>query len=170
MREDREAAEVAVDAGSRAEFVAPEGGELVFPSGQAPAVPEVTVHEDADAFAGDVGPTGQGADVAAEAQSALHAPEALAVPTFQPPISLIVRTLSGYRGRTRTKLWQEKHAVPLTAAAKGKKLYAVLDKTGKFKDIQTYKRAHGSDIKRKRSRSEFVVLTAGTSQRVLIRY
>jgi hypothetical protein len=25
----------------------------------------------------------------------------------------------------------------------GKKLYAVRDKTGKFKDIQTYKRAHG---------------------------
>jgi hypothetical protein len=31
----------------------------------------------------------------------------------------------------------------------GKKLYAVRDKEGKFKDIQTYKRAHGSDIKRK---------------------
>jgi len=29
------------------------------------------------------------------------------------------------------------------------KLYAVRDKTGKFKDIQTYKRAHGQDIKRK---------------------
>ena len=34
-------------------------------------------------------------------------------------------------------------------SSKGKKLYAVRDKTGKFKDIQTYKRAHGSDIKRK---------------------
>lgn len=32
---------------------------------------------------------------------------------------------------------------------KGTKLYAVRDKTGKFKDIQTYKRAHGQDIKRK---------------------
>ena len=31
----------------------------------------------------------------------------------------------------------------------GKKLYAVRDKTGKFKDIQTYKRVHGSDIRRK---------------------
>ena len=31
----------------------------------------------------------------------------------------------------------------------GKKLYAVRDKTGKFKDIQTYKRAHDQDIKRK---------------------
>jgi len=31
----------------------------------------------------------------------------------------------------------------------GKKLYAVRDKGGKFKDIQSYKKAHGMDIKRK---------------------
>ena len=31
----------------------------------------------------------------------------------------------------------------------GKKLYAVRDKKGSFKDIQTYKKAHGSDVKRK---------------------
>jgi hypothetical protein len=31
----------------------------------------------------------------------------------------------------------------------GTKLYAVRDKGGKFKDIQTYKRAHGADLKRK---------------------
>ena len=31
----------------------------------------------------------------------------------------------------------------------GKKLYAVRDAKGRFKDIQTYKRAHGMDIKRK---------------------
>ena len=31
----------------------------------------------------------------------------------------------------------------------GKKLYALRDAKGKFKDIQTYQRAHGSDIKRK---------------------
>ena len=31
----------------------------------------------------------------------------------------------------------------------GKKLYAVRDARGRFKDIQTYKRAHGMDIKRK---------------------
>lgn len=30
----------------------------------------------------------------------------------------------------------------------GKKLYAVRDKEGQFKDIQTYKRAHGQDVKR----------------------
>jgi len=30
----------------------------------------------------------------------------------------------------------------------GTKLYAVRDAKGRFKDIQTYKRAHGADIKR----------------------
>jgi hypothetical protein len=30
----------------------------------------------------------------------------------------------------------------------GTKLYAVRDSSGKFKDIQTYKRAQGADIKR----------------------
>lgn len=34
-------------------------------------------------------------------------------------------------------------------SSKGTKLYAVRDKEGKFKDIQSYKRAHGMDIKRK---------------------
>ncbi len=31
----------------------------------------------------------------------------------------------------------------------GKKLYAVRDSQGRFKDIQTYERAHGADLKRK---------------------
>ena len=31
----------------------------------------------------------------------------------------------------------------------GKKLYAVRDARGRFKDIQSYKKAHGQDIKRK---------------------
>ena len=34
-------------------------------------------------------------------------------------------------------------------SSKGKKLYAERDKKGQFTDIQTYKRAHGQDIKRK---------------------
>jgi len=38
-------------------------------------------------------------------------------------------------------------------SSSGKKLYAVRTKDGKFKDIQTYKRAHGMDIKRS-SKSE----------------
>ena len=33
----------------------------------------------------------------------------------------------------------------------GKKLYAVRDSSGKFKDIQTYERAHRQDLKKKTS-------------------
>jgi hypothetical protein len=38
-------------------------------------------------------------------------------------------------------------------SSSGKKLYAVRDSKGRFVDIQTYKRAHSQDIKRK-SKSE----------------
>ncbi len=38
-------------------------------------------------------------------------------------------------------------------SSSGTKLYAVRDSKGRFKDIQTYKRAHGADLKRK-SKSE----------------
>lgn len=34
-------------------------------------------------------------------------------------------------------------------SSSGKKLYAVRDASGKFKDIQTYERAHRADIKKK---------------------
>jgi hypothetical protein len=34
-------------------------------------------------------------------------------------------------------------------SSSGKKLYAVRDADGKFKDIQTYKRAQSQDIKKK---------------------
>jgi hypothetical protein len=34
-------------------------------------------------------------------------------------------------------------------SSKGTKLYAVRDSKGKFKDIQSYKKAHSMDIKRK---------------------
>lgn len=34
-------------------------------------------------------------------------------------------------------------------SSKGKKLYAVRDAKGKFKDIQTYERAHRADLKKK---------------------
>jgi len=36
----------------------------------------------------------------------------------------------------------------------GTKLYAVRDKKGRFVDIQTYKRAHGMDIKRKNKKEK----------------
>jgi hypothetical protein len=38
-------------------------------------------------------------------------------------------------------------------SSKGTKLYAVRDKKGRFKDIQTYKRAHSADL-RKKSKKE----------------
>jgi uncharacterized protein YjhX (UPF0386 family) len=34
-------------------------------------------------------------------------------------------------------------------SVKGTKLYAVRDSKGRFKDIQTYKRAHAADLRRK---------------------
>ena len=34
-------------------------------------------------------------------------------------------------------------------SSKGTKLYAVRDKEGRFKDIQTYKRAHAADLRTK---------------------
>lgn len=34
-------------------------------------------------------------------------------------------------------------------SASGKKLYAVRNAKGQFKDIQSYERAHGADVKRK---------------------
>ena len=38
-------------------------------------------------------------------------------------------------------------------SSSGKKLYAVRDKFGRFKDIQTYERAHAADL-RKKSKKE----------------
>lgn len=43
-------------------------------------------------------------------------------------------------------------------STKGKKLYAVRDKKGRIEDIQTYERAHGSDVKRK-SKAETAAAT-----------
>lgn len=34
-------------------------------------------------------------------------------------------------------------------SSKGTKLYAVRDKSGKFKDIQTYERAHSADLRKR---------------------
>jgi DNA-binding protein HU-beta len=46
----------------------------------------------------------------------------------------------------------------------GKKLYAVRDAHGRFKDIQTYKRAHGADIART-SRAEAKAKKKGAKKR-----
>jgi hypothetical protein len=37
-------------------------------------------------------------------------------------------------------------------SASGKKLYAVRDANGRFKDIQTYERAHRADVRQKGKR------------------
>ena len=49
----------------------------------------------------------------------------------------------GFAGKTR----MAKRTTHRSSA--GKKLYAVRDASGKFKDIQTYERAHRQDLKRK---------------------
>jgi hypothetical protein len=46
----------------------------------------------------------------------------------------------------------------------GTKLYAVRDSSGKFKDIQTYKRAHAADL-RKGSQAEAKRATKATAKR-----
>lgn len=60
-------------------------------------------------------------------------------------------------------------------SSKGTKLYAVRDSKGHFKDIQTFKRAHGADMKRtakveKRQRligyiTQFWVMTSGNDNK-----
>lgn len=39
-------------------------------------------------------------------------------------------------------------------SSSGTKLYAVRDKKGRFVDIQTYKRAHGADLKKKSTKEK----------------
>jgi hypothetical protein len=39
-------------------------------------------------------------------------------------------------------------------SSKGTKLYAKRDKKGKFKDVQSYKRAHGGDLRKKGTKSD----------------
>jgi hypothetical protein len=46
----------------------------------------------------------------------------------------------------------------------GTKLYAKRSKTGQFTDIQTYKRAHGSDVKR-RAKNEGAKGASGSTRR-----
>ena len=52
---------------------------------------------------------------------------------------------------TRTKAKAKTSRRTTHRSAKGSKLYAVRAADGTFKDIQTYKRAHGADVKRKSS-------------------
>ena len=56
-----------------------------------------------------------------------------------------------FEGRSQSRLHKGQVMAKRTThrSSKGTKLYAVRDKGGKFRDIQSYKRAHGADIKRK---------------------
>ncbi|RYZ10476.1 MAG: hypothetical protein EON61_11750 [Alphaproteobacteria bacterium] len=49
-------------------------------------------------------------------------------------------------------------------SSKGTKLYAVRDKDGQFKDIQTFKRAHAQDIKRTSAAERAVDAKAATKK------
>jgi hypothetical protein len=51
----------------------------------------------------------------------------------------------------------------------GKKLYAVRDAKGRFKDIQTYKKAHGQDIKRQAKGEAQAQAVRRAVKRVVIR-
>lgn len=53
-------------------------------------------------------------------------------------------------------------------SSKGTKLYAVRDKSGKFEDIQTYKRAHAADLRRK-SKAELAKKSAKTAKKAKAR-
>jgi len=50
-------------------------------------------------------------------------------------------------------------------SSKGKKLYAVRDAKGRFKDIQSYKKSHAMDIKRK-SKAELAKAKAKVKPKV----
>ena len=47
----------------------------------------------------------------------------------------------------------------------GKKLYAVRDASGRFKDIQTYERAHRADLKKGRSAERTTARTAKAAKK-----
>jgi hypothetical protein len=49
-------------------------------------------------------------------------------------------------------------------SSKGKKLYAVRDKEGKFEDIQTYERAHRADMAHK-SKAEMMTAAKTTAKK-----
>ena len=52
-------------------------------------------------------------------------------------------------------------------SASGKKLYAVRDATGKFKDIQTFEKAHERDIKKKSSAEKKKVKKAAPKKKTV---
>jgi hypothetical protein len=55
---------------------------------------------------------------------------------------------TGKKTKKAKKAKRKKGRRTVLYSSKGKKLYAVRDKGGKFKDIQSYQRAHSQDMKR----------------------
>lgn len=62
--------------------------------------------------------------------------------------SKVSKKASKKTGKKAAKKTKKKARRTTMYSSKGKKLYAVRDKGGKFKDIQQYSRAHAMDIKR----------------------
>ncbi|QOJ00638.1 MAG: hypothetical protein HRU70_09100 [Phycisphaeraceae bacterium] len=52
-------------------------------------------------------------------------------------------------GKKAKKTGKKKGRRTVLYSSKGKKLYAVRDGGGKFKDIQSYQRSHAADLRRK---------------------
>ena len=82
-------------------------------------------------------------------------PESCSSPAIDNPL----RQIKARSGRWPMLAFFPQHSIPEEAMSKGRrtthrsstgtKLYAVRDAKGRFTDIQTYKRAHGADLKRK---------------------
>ena len=66
------------------------------------------------------------------------------------------------KAKKKKKTKRKKSRRTTMYSSKGKKLYAVRTADGKFKDIQTYKRAHTMDMKRK-SKAEVAPAAADPS-------
>lgn len=76
------------------------------------------------------------------------------LPTNNKPLTRLDSQLTTNHLATNNQQLSTLNYQPMTKrtthrSSTGKKLYAVRDKSGKFKDIQTYKRAHAADLKRK---------------------
>jgi hypothetical protein len=65
-----------------------------------------------------------------------------------PPRANVRYPISGKAKAKKKKAKRKKGKRTVLYSSKGKKLYAVRSADGKFKDIQSYQRAHSMDIKR----------------------
>jgi hypothetical protein len=68
---------------------------------------------------------------------------------LQPPIAAPSREKREANMAKRVRRKRKKARRTVLYSAKGRKLYAKRDNKGRFKDIQSYKRSHRADMKRK---------------------